>query len=333
MEGHLSGNLVIVGEDAKQRFHDSRGYGVPQNGNKIALDPIEAAHLLLRGDLDTVDGMDFTQFISKQKSNFSSHFSTYIDLRFRGFHLTPVGDSNDSHLKHIDFTVYERGTKPPGGIIKYNLRVIRERSTIIANELGGCVLAIVDEEGELTYLNTTEINPIGKMKFSPPLSEGILLKDNVLLKNSDPSLHESGFFGQHIPNTSHIQLSLVEAAYLSNCGVLSVNGNVIDQGRTIEGNLFDHRLLVYTTLRKLGLVPKTGFKFGFDFRVYQDFNTTTEALHSEYLVKIVENEHTFSTKELSLNVRLAVGVRKRTLFAIVDGSNNIRWILVESVTP
>ena len=75
------------------------------------------------------------------------------------------------------------------------------------------------------------------------------------------------------------------------------------------------------------------FKFGFDFRVYQDFNTTENVLHSEYLVKVIKSDHVFSTKELSLNVRLAVGVRKRTLFAIVDGSSNIRWVLVERVTP
>ena len=333
MEGHLSGGVVVVGEDAKQRFHDSRGYGIPKKGNEIELDPVEAAHLLLRGDLDNIDGMDFIQFVSAQKPDFSAQFSTYLDLRFRGFHLTPVGASNNLSSSNIDFTVYERGTKPPDGVVKYELRVIGERSTIPADQLGEHTLAIVDEEGELTYFNTTEIEPNGKKQFLPPPSQGILLTDKVLLNNPDSTFHKEGFFGQYIPNTPHIQLSLVEAAYLCNCGSLSIDGNVLHQGRKIEGDLFDHRLSVYTALRKRGLIPKTGFKFGFDFRVYQDFNTTENVLHSEYLVKVIKNEHVFSTKELSLNVRLAVGVRKRTLFAIVDGSSNIRWVLVERVTP
>ena len=333
MEGHLSGGVVVVGEDAKQRFHDSRGYGIPKKGNEIELDPVEAAHLLLRGDLDNIDGMDFIQFVSAQKPDFSAQFSTYLDLRFRGFYLTPASTSNNLSSSNIDFTVYERGTKPPEGVVKYELRVIGERSTIPTDQLGEHALAIVDEEGELTYFNTTEIKPNGKKQFLPPPSQGILLTDKVLLPNPDSTFHKEGFFGQYIPNTPHIQLSLVEAAYLCNCGSLSIDGNVLHQGRKIEGYLFDHRLSVYTALRKRGLVPKTGFKFGFDFRVYQDFNTTENVLHSEYLVKVIKNEHVFSTKELSLNVRLAVGVRKRTLFAIVDGSSNIRWVLVERVTP
>ena len=74
MEGHLSGGVVVVGEDAKQRFHDSRGYGIPKKGNEIELDPVEAAHLLLRGDIDNIDGMDFIQFISAKNQIFLRNF-------------------------------------------------------------------------------------------------------------------------------------------------------------------------------------------------------------------------------------------------------------------
>ncbi len=40
--------VVRVGSDARQRYHDSRGYGYPLSGNEIALAPVEAAHLLFR---------------------------------------------------------------------------------------------------------------------------------------------------------------------------------------------------------------------------------------------------------------------------------------------
>ena len=85
MDGNLCKGLVIVGADAKQRFHDTRGYGNPGKGNTIELDPIEAAYLLLRGDIDSIDEMNFIQFTSTQEEHFFSHFSTYQDLRSRGF--------------------------------------------------------------------------------------------------------------------------------------------------------------------------------------------------------------------------------------------------------
>jgi len=63
MEGRLDGGVVRVGGDARQRYYDSSGYGRP-TGEEVALAPVEAAHLLFRGDLDTVDGMGFREFLA-----------------------------------------------------------------------------------------------------------------------------------------------------------------------------------------------------------------------------------------------------------------------------
>jgi tRNA-intron endonuclease len=334
MDGNLCKGLVIVGGDAKQRFHDTRGYGNPGKGNTIELDPIEAAYLLLRGDIDSIDEMNFIQFTSTQEEHFFSHFSTYQDLRSRGFFVTPLQKIN-KHEPHqnIDLIVYERGTKPKDGRIKYKIRVVGEHSKISAMKLGGYLLAIVDDEGELTYFNTQKITPIGTNNSTFPHSSGILSNDSVLLIDPDKSLHKIYFFGQELFGTNHIKISLVEAAYLYNQGSLSIDEDIVKQGYKTEGDSFKHRLTIYTNLRDQGLLPKTGFKFGSDFRVYQNFNKQGEPIHSEYLVKVLEKEHIFSTQEISLNVRLAVGVRKRTLFGIAEGNNNIRWILVERVTP
>jgi tRNA intron endonuclease, N-terminal domain. len=54
MDGHLRNGVVVVGGNARQQFHDARGYGRPADGNEIRLARIEAAHLLLRGDLAAV---------------------------------------------------------------------------------------------------------------------------------------------------------------------------------------------------------------------------------------------------------------------------------------
>jgi len=82
------------------------------------------------------------------------------------------------------------------------------------------------------------------------------------------------------------------------------------------------------------MVPKTGFKFGADFRVYGDVESVDELGHSELLVRVLSAGHDFEPRELSLDVRLAHGVRKRMVFALDDPSaDTIRWLSVSRLTP
>ena len=94
MEGHRRGNgdadEVVVGGDARQRFHDARGYGRALSGNDVALTPVEAAHLLSRGDLSSVDGDGFAAFVAGRSGAFAARFLVYADLRRRGFYLAPT---------------------------------------------------------------------------------------------------------------------------------------------------------------------------------------------------------------------------------------------------
>nr|MCR5852925.1 tRNA-intron lyase [Methanophagales archaeon] len=76
---------------------------------------------------------------------------------------------------------------------------------------------------------------------------------------------------------------------------------------------FSAKFAVYEDLRERGLIPKTGFKFGSHFRVYE----ASCDKHSAFLVHVLPAEHTFSTHELARAVRLAHGVRKRMLFAFI----------------
>ncbi|MFB6293060.1 MAG: tRNA-intron lyase, partial [Halonotius sp.] len=68
MDGVLCDGVVTVGGNARQQFHDARGYGTPVDGDEIRLARVEAAHLLLRGDLDAVvddgDRLDFPAFFT-----------------------------------------------------------------------------------------------------------------------------------------------------------------------------------------------------------------------------------------------------------------------------
>ena len=98
LEGRFEDGVVHVGGDARQRYHDSRGYGYPLEGNEIALAPVEAAHLLYRGDLEAVidesgERLSFREFVAREPGeNFDVRFLVYADLRSRGFYLSPAAE-------------------------------------------------------------------------------------------------------------------------------------------------------------------------------------------------------------------------------------------------
>ncbi|WP_430503615.1 tRNA-intron lyase [Haloparvum sp. PAK95] len=363
-EGTLRGDAVHVGGDARQRFHDSRGYGRPVEGNEIALTRIEAAHLLFRGDLSAVvvdgDALEFEAFFVRAaaaSTRFTVRFLVYSDLRDRGFYLSPAREGwpggRHAAADAVDFVVYERGSDPEDGAVAHHVRVVGERETIAAADVAGQTLAVVDEESDLTYFGATTPELDGATPYQPPAGlAGVLLADRVVVWDAPPDLYQHGFYGQPLSGRDSdlggaLQLSLLEAAALADAGALALTETVdaaaatvdddaetpasdatddyaaiVARGRAVEGERFDRRLRTYEDLRGRDLVPKTGFKFGADFRTYRDVETVEDLPHSEHLVRVVQADHTFEPRELSLDVRLAGGVRKRMLFALVEGDGN-----------
>jgi tRNA-intron endonuclease len=372
MDGQLHGDAVRVGGDARQRYHDSRGYGRPLDGNEIELSRVEAAHLLFRGDLDSVDGLGFREFFvesTRERERFGLRFLVYADLRGRGFYLSPARegwpgsmdstdsakpvDSTDTAVTH-DFVVYPRGKGPRDGAIEYRVRVIGERRAVGADELvaaasadeSGFVLAVVDEESELTYFDASlaAASFDGGTDFEPSGSvEGTLLSDRVLCWDAPDDLYERGFYGQPLDGRDAkvdggLQLSLVEAAALAADGTLVLGTDddyetIVERGREVEGERFDRRLRVYATLRSRGVVPKTGYKFGADFRTYDAVKSVDDLGHSEHLIRVLRPDHVFAPRDLSLDVRLAGGVRKRMVFALTDADGTIEWLSVARLKP
>ena len=405
--GELRGESVRVGGDARQRFHDSRGYGRPLDGNAIALSRVETAHLLFRGDLAGVtlgDGagaagpVGFQRFVADSTAavdGFFTRYLVYADLRDRGFYLSPArepwpggrADVPDA----VDFVAYERGSTPRAGAVEHPVRVVGERESIPVDGLSGQTLAVVDEESDITYFAAETADVTGATRYDPPSTlTGEVVGDRVVLWDAPDALYERGFYGQPLTGRAAavegvLQLSLLEAASLAADGVLQltdapggVNGvdgvdaaddvsgaddveaaatdasraadpaaavaTILDRGRSVEGDRFDRRLAVYRALRARQTVPKTGFKFGADFRTYRDVDTVDDLPHSAHLVRVVQPGHRFTPRELSLDVRLAGGVRKELVFAVVDGvgarqrggstiDDAIRWLSVGRLTP
>ncbi|KTG19706.1 tRNA-intron lyase [Haloferax profundi] len=339
MQGRLEDGVVHLPGDARQRFHDSRGYGRPTGGNDLDVAPVEAAHLLSRGDIDGVDGMGLRELLARTGTTLD--FVVYKDLRDRGFYLSPAreGWPGVDDPDGADFLVYPRGKGPWDGVVEHRVRVAGERQSIPVSSLGETVLAIVDEDGDLTYFDTEGYDPEGTATENLPSGlDAELLSDRALLWTGVDQLYQQGFYGQRLygrnADSGPLQLSLLEAASLARRDALDIDeSDVVARGRDVEGDRFDRRLAVYSALREAGTVPKSGFKFGSDFRVYTDFETVSDLSHSEFLVRVVTPDHTFVPRDLSLDVRLAGGVRKRMVFAVTDANGQIDWLSVSRLTP
>ena len=346
LEGRFDADagVVRVGTDARQRYHDSRGYGYPLTGNEIALAPVEAAHLLFRGDLEAVvDGSErlgFREFVAREPGDgFGVRFLVYADLRSRGFYLSPAAEPWIADPPAgADFAVFPRGKGPGDGAVEYALDVIGERTDVPADGLRAGVLAVVDEESEITYFEVSPRDPSGATDTTlPDGCEADLLADRVVVWEPPTELYERGFYGQPLEGREYdrptLQCSLLEAAYLAERGAIDLEpGTVRGRGRAVEGDRFDRRLTVYRTLRERGIVPKTGYKFGADFRTYADVESVADLGHSELLVRVHPAGHVFEPRDLALDVRLAHGVRKTMVFALVDG-DEVDWWSLERLTP
>ena len=374
MDGHLRNGDVVVGGNARQQFHDARGYGRPADGNEIRLARVEAAHLLLRGDLAAVvdhdgetdghndgDRLSFEEFFvaaAAAADRFALRFLVYADLRDRGFYVSPAREAG-----LVDLRVPPRGTKPGDDNPAYEIVVVGERESIPATEMAGVTLAVVDEESEISYLETSRPTVDGGTTYRPPDGiVGSLIGDRVVVWNAPEGFYNHGFYGQPLEAReatidSAVQLSLIEAAALAANGKLvlddiddaaDVDGPtatdaaadppasytaIREQGRAVEGERFDRRLATYRTLREGDVVPKTGYKFGADFRTYNTVESVDDLPHSERLVRVVEADHSFDPRELSLDVRLAGGVRKRMVFALTGANDEIDWLAVSRLTP
>ncbi|MBB6647235.1 tRNA-intron lyase [Halobellus ruber] len=366
MDGILTDGVVRIAGDARQRFHDAHGYGRPLDRSRIEVAPVEAAHLLSRGDLEAVvdesgadsagdadppadeDRLDFRAFLARTGT--ALRFTVYKDLRDRGFYLSPARpawpgvDAESEGHSDVDFVVYPRGKGPWDDEVAHRVRVVGEREGVPAASLGGVVLAVVDEDGELTYFDTDAAPDIGADDADgtgdadlPASVDADLLDDRVVCYEAADRLYESRFYGQRLfgrnADSGPLQLSLVEAAYLAQRGVLDADpAAIVDRGQAVEGERFDRRLRVYAALRGRGVVPKSGFKFGADFRVYDGFDGVDSLGHSANLVRVVGPEHTVYPRDLSLDVRLAGGVRKRMVFARTAANGRIRWLSVARLT-
>lgn len=316
MKGRFDGRWVHLGPGAES-LHEQGGYGRREERG-LRLAPQEALYLMLKQKI-TVEGYDFDSFLNHFAGtpHIIRTFLVYRDIRERGFVIQP-----GPH----DFRVFRRGEKPSTGRSQYMVRVLSERNpvdlvataaeaTAAANMRKSYVIAVVDDEGELTYYEVTCRDPRGMAE--PAVEEchtGTIAGTTVLVHAPSGSALDDRWFGTRLDG-GRLLLSPTEAGYLQEQGVLSVTTHSLDGFRALmqeEDDEFTEKMAVYRDLRGRGFIPRTGYKFGHHFRAYSG-----EKSHSELLVHAVGEPATRSMIDLSGSVRLAHSVKKKMLFATV----------------
>ena len=344
MEARRTAEGIRVGGDARQRLYDARGYGEPAPDGEIWLTPVEAVHLLRRGDLEAIDGLELRAFFGTiDEADFFSRLVVYTDLRERGYYLDPIERLASEPTTAGTFAVYERGAGRSREALAFTVRVVEERETIPIVDLEATVLAVVDDECEVGYLESTELPIEGSVSFPDRPSEpfpATIAGNRGYAWEGGARLYEAAFFGRPVGGRQAIDdvlaLSLVETQLLAERDYLALDPAVVRQaGRNQEGQRYQRRYRAYRTLRTNGLVPKTGYKFGTDFRLYQAFEGLSQLSHSDWLVRVLAPTASARPEDLSLDVRLAHGVGKRMVFAITPESEDqaVSWVSLTRVTP
>ena len=349
----------VAADDASVRISDpseagtvyGRGYfGTVADGG-LTLDRYEAAYLLEMARLAVTDpkgrpvpwGVLFRRAL-RAESGFGVRYLVYRDLRQRGyvvragvppyaFAVLPRGGVHQKTPAKYWVAAYsERARFALGGLFELADRAQTSRKSLL--------LAVVDEESDLTYYRVRRPNPAGAL--TPPElaapAEGWVTEDRVMVLDplAAERLGKGLAYGSRIGD--RLELSMLESAHLVEAGQLTLrdakSGRPLDRERLVRrarriDPRFDERIAAYARLRERRLVVKTGFKYGAHFRAYP---RSPDQVHAKYLVQAVTDEHVAPWPEIAGAVRVAQGVRKELVLAAVKGAQ-VRFLSLERIRP
>lgn len=327
-QGRLVGDVVVVPDEKEANTLYNKGaYGMPQSGGALHLDLVEALHLVESNRLEVRghDAGSLLRHASAKERDFEIRFIVYRDLRGRTFTVKRASE--------FDWHVFARGALPGKSASTHLVRCVSERASLDAAAIVAeierakalkkkLLLAVVDEEGDLTYYDASVTDVRSDAPALPvERSRAHLLADRVVVLDADETaaLHADGYFGRDLG--VGLQLSLPEALHLAEGDRLELfeaddatpvsAKQLAERARALEPE-FELRHALYRDLRQRGLVVKTGLKFGTHFRAY--LGAPSEE-HAPFLMHAVARGRALAWPEVAGFVRLAHGVRKRVLFA------------------
>ncbi|VVB59528.1 tRNA-splicing endonuclease [uncultured archaeon] len=348
ISGELCNNHIIVKKSSDiGRLYNKSHIGTLLSGNILQLDILEGVFLLDEGKMKLFQNkkpIDFSQLLmlaARKVPNFETKYIVFKDLRNRGHAITL--SNNDAPVTFYKFKQKNENI-PSCVIVAFSERDILDIDATmqliqqVTKKNSTLWFALVDEEGDLTYYDVSRINLTGD-NLEQHYSKGtcILLKNRLILfdKKLADQLLKKEFFGK--PLGEVLQLSLVEALYLLERGVLEIqtnDGKLLSEKKCV--NLMEklqpdieQRLMVFKDLKQRGLLVKTGFKFGAHFRAY---TMQPDKAHAEFLIHVVEKGFTSIWAEISRAVRLAHSVNKEFVFARID-NQTINYVKLGRLRP
>jgi tRNA-intron endonuclease len=337
MTGVLNGAEVAIADPAEaSQIYNKGYYGTPQPGGGLKLSLMEATYLVDSGRLDVeskkgeLTSGDLLRLAHRASEGFEIKYLVYRELRQRGY-IVKMGSPP------LDFRVFPRGGSPNKTSSRWWVAAISERSTFDLGDMldnldrateirKKLLLAVVDEESDVTYYDVRRVSPAGRLGSFDTKGEveGVVMADRVIVTEADDAarLHQGHCFGKQIGKI--LQLSLLEAVYLVEVGVLKLKDGKTNRSvsfetlkrraRSLQPD-FNLRLSAFKDLKGKGLIVKTGFKYGSHFRAYEG---DPERDHAKYLVHAVPKHYRAMWPEVSRAVRLAHGVRKDILLGRVS---------------
>ncbi|MFO7792789.1 MAG: tRNA-intron lyase [Candidatus Saliniplasma sp.] len=349
MPGELEKTKVIVKDEKEgNRLYNKGYFGKPISGGGLELNLIEAIYLLeaKRLVVKDPDGKEISKKTLLRKAMEKDKrvdvlYQVYRDMRLRGYVLKKASDP-------ADFRVYPRGGGPSKTPTKYwvkanletdtfDIKDIEDMYNIIDKLNKRMIIGLLDLEGDVTYYKISTLVVNGKMKkYDGNEIESVLNGYKCIIEEPDEILHEELFYGNIMD--SYIEISLLEAIYLMECGYLNLKKGSDGPPITLKelklysskmDDNFNLKYDIYKHLRDNHMVPKTGFKYGTAFRCYKG---DPDNHHAEFIVEPVDNDFSTSWYNISKSVRVAHSVKKTFVYAR-DKKQEPVYFKIERVTP
>ncbi len=150
------------------------------------------------------------------------------------------------------------------------------------------------------------------------------------------TLFNKGNFGTFVDG--NLVLSIEEAVYLNQKKELKIYDT---DGKELKFNelinlakkrqkRFWIRYLVFSDLKNNGYLPKTAFKYGGDFRVYNKGSIPGKE-HAEWILYCSDEHESLPLLNFSAMNRVAHSVRKKLLMGVVDDEESVTYYEVNWV--
>lgn len=354
MSGRLAadGSLSITDPAEASAVYAKGYFGTVESGGGLSLDRFDSVYLCEMGRVEAADvagravpWVRVFRRAARGDPSFGVRYLVYRDLRQRGYVVR-------TSPPPVAFTVLPRGgvlNKTPSRFwvealserAPFDLRRLFELAERAQSAKKQLLLALVDEESDLTYYRVRRTHPHGALPAKPLAhpTEGLLAHDRVLLFDPE-AVEELGKALAYGSRVGHrLELSLIEGSHLITTGQLSLKDG--GSGRDLPLEQFQRRVArldpdfaertaAYRDLRGRGLVVKTGFKYGAHFRAYP---RSPEHSHARYLVHAVPDAHVAAWPAVAGAIRVAQGVRKEFLLAGVRPDGSVRYLSLERIRP